>query len=589
LPLIFVKYTVESNVNLLLCIAVFLSQTPKIDIPKITFDFEDADVRDVLRAIGIQAGINIIVDRSVEGKITVHLEEIALEEGLNMMLQANGFALERHENYYFVKKMEKERKKEISVSDETITLNVKNVPVDELIRDIAAQGHINIVADQTVTGDISGILHGVPLERGLSSLLSANGFMLKKSAGIYEVTKAGGQPGRRKGLSVTVSSKQLVSLNVSDADIGDILDEISTQAGLSVVRYGTVSGAVNAKLENIPLDDVFSLLFQGTNFTYRKVDDIYLVGEKSLTSPAAAALTSSKLIPLRYIKADLVPQFLPKTIPAENVKVVKEQNAILVFGTEDLISQAEDFIKTIDLQSPQVLIEAVIVEFSKGISRELGFRGFFGKQDTVRGTTLFPELHHSASGDDLNEILDKISEFFNIANLGKIPGDFWLMIDALESRGKAKVKARPRIATLNGNEAAIDVGWVRYYRTTTGTPEQPIYQLHSIDAGIRLKIVPWVSTAGEITTVIQTEVSNLKSLGPEGLPEIARRTVSTTLNLRDGETVAIGGLLQTADLVVRESVPVLGIIPVIGSLFSHTTKTQEETELVIYITPRVLE
>lgn len=581
------KHAVRLNVSILLCITVLFLQASEIDTSRVTFDFEDADIKDVLRALGIQAGINIIVDKSVEGKITVHLENINLDEGLEMMLQANGFELERRENYYFVKKMEKERKKSISVSDNRISLDIKNVPVDELIRDIASQGEINIVADQTVTGDISGILHNVPLEKGLSSLLSANGFMLKKSAGIYEVTKAGGQPGRRKGLSVTVSNERMVSLDVSDADIGDILDEISVQAELSVVRYGDVRGAVNAKLENVPLDEVFSLLFQGTNFTFRKVDGIYLVGDKSLTSPAAAALTSSRLIPLRYIKADLVPQFLPKTIPPENVKVVKEQNAILLFGTEDLISQAEDFIKTIDLPSPQVLIEAVIVEYSKGVSRELGFRGLFSKPDSVK--TLFPELKYSASGGELNEILDRVSDFFNIANLGRVPIDFWLMIDALESRGKAKVKARPRIATLNGNEAAIDVGWVRYYRTTTGTPEQPIYQLHSIDAGIRLKIVPWVSTAGEITTVIQTEVSNLKSLGPEGLPEIARRTVSTTINLRDSETIAIGGLLQTADMVVRESVPILGQIPIIGGLFSHTTNTQEETELVIYITPRVME
>ncbi len=573
--------------NYLLCVLLLFNQATEIDTSRITFDFMDADVRDVLRAIGIQASVNIVVDKSVEGKITVHLEDVSLEEGLGMMLRANGFSLEKRENYYFVKKMEKERRKEIVVTEDRITLDVKNIPADELLRDIAAQSKMNIVADQTVAGDISGILHDVPLERGLSSLLSANGFILKKSAGIYEITKAGGQPGRRKGLSVTVDNEQLVSLNVSDADIGDILDEISHQANLSIVRYGDVRGAINAKMDKVPLEHALSLLFQGTNFTFRKVDDIYLVGDKSLASPAAAALTSSKLVPLRYIKADLVPQFLPKMIPAENIKVVKEQNAILVFGTEDLITQAEDFIQTIDLPAPQVLIEAVIVEFSKATSRELGFRGLYARPDTVN--KLFPTLSYSASGDDINDVLDKLGEFFNITNLGRVPKDFWLLIDALETKGKAKVKARPRIATLNGNEASIDVGWVRYYRTTTGTVEQPIYQLHSIDAGIRLRIIPWVSKTGEITTVIQTEVSNLKSLGAEGLPEIARRTANTTINLRNGETVAIGGLIQTANFDVRESVPILGSIPIIGLLFSQTTTTTEDTELVIYITPRILE
>jgi type IV pilus assembly protein PilQ len=568
-------------------ILMLLGQSTTIDTSKITFDFIDADVRDVLRAIGIQTGVNIVVDKSVEGTITVHLEKVSLTEGLNMMLKANGYTLEQRENYFFVKKMEKERRKDITATAERITLDVKNIPADELIRDVAIQSKINIVADQTVTGDITGILYNVPLERGLSSLLSANGFILKKSGGIYEVTKAGGQPGRRKGLSVSVDNEFFVSLNVSDADIGDVLDEISHQADLSVVRYGDVRGAINAKMDKVPLEEALSLLFQGTNFTFRKQDDIYLVGEKSLTSPAAAALTSSQLIPLKYIKADIVPQFLPAMIPAANVKVVKEQNAILIFGTEDLMSHAEEFVKTIDLPSPQVQIEAVIVEFSKSASKEIGLSGLYSRPDSIN--RLFPRLTYSASGDDLNEVLEKIGEFINVTNLGQVPSDFWLLIDALETKGKAKVKARPRIATLNGNEASIDVGWVRYYRTTTGTPEQPIYQLHSIDAGIKLKIIPWLSKTGEITTVIQTEVSNLKSLGPEGLPEIARRTANTTINLKNGETVAIGGLIQTSEIEVRESVPILGSIPLLGRLFSSTTTTNEETELVIYITPRILE
>lgn len=574
--------------NVLFCILVLFNQTTHIDTSEITFDFKDADVRDVLRAIGIQAGVNIVVDKSVEGKITVHLEKVSLEDGLSMMLRANGFSLEKREDYYFVKKMEKERIKEITASKERLSLNIKNIPVDELLRDIASQSKINIVADQTVTGEISGILFDVPLERGLSSLLSANGFILKKSAGIYEITKAGGKPGRRKGLSVTVDKDLLVSLNVSDGDIGDILDEVSSQANLNVVRYGEVRGAVNAKMDKVPLEKAFSLLFQGTNFTYRKVDDIYLIGDKSLTSPAAAALTSIKLIPLRYIKADIVPQFLPQMIPAENVKVVKEQNAILIFGTDDLISQAENFIETIDLPTPQIMIEAVIVEFSKSAITEIGFRGLYAKPDTIVNT-LFPHLTYTASDDDLNDILNVIGDYLNLTNLGRVPSNFWLMIDALETKGKAKVKARPRIATLNGNEASIDVGWVSYYRTTTGTVDNPIYQLHSIDAGIKLRIVPWVSSAGEITTVIQTVVSNLKAIGPNGLPEIARRTANTTINIKDGETIAIGGLIQTSDIETRESVPILGSIPIIGALFSQTMTKKEETELIIYITPRILE
>ena len=379
-----------------------------LDTAKITFDFKDADVRDVLRAIGIQAGVNIVVDKSVEGTITVHLENIQLEQGLKVMLEASGFSLEKEEGYYLVKKLAMKQKKEIFATSDHLTLNIENVPITELIREIANQSKINIVTDQTVSGEISGILYEVPLEKGLATLLSANGFILRKSGGIYEVTRASGPPGRRKGLSVTVDNERLVSLDVSDADIGDVLDEISAQADLSVVQYGQVQGPVNTRMNKVPLDAALALLFQGTNFTYRKVGDIYLVGDKNLTSPAASALTSSKLIPLSYIKADLVPQFLPRMIPPENVKVVKEQNAILVFGTEDMINLTEDFINTIDLESPQVLIEAMIVEYSKSAMREIGFRGIYSRPDSAN--KLFPQLSYTTSGADLNDILDKISE-----------------------------------------------------------------------------------------------------------------------------------------------------------------------------------
>lgn len=556
-----------------------------LDTTRITFDFKDADVRDVLRTIGVQCGINIVVDKDVQGKITVHLENVVVEEGLSMMLVANGFSLEKRENYYFVRKGEKERKKEITASKDRLTLDVKNIPIDELIRDISSQSKINFVTDQTVQGEINGLLYDVPLERGLATLLSANGFILRKSGTIYEITKAGGQPGRRKGLSVTVDTAKYVTLNVSDADIGDILDEIAGQAGLNIVRYGDVRGVVNAKLDRVQLDEALGLIFQGTNYIYRKTDGIYLIGDKSLTSPAASALTSTELISLKFIKADVVPALLPPTIPAANIKVVKEQNAIMIFGTEDLIRQTKQFISSIDLISPQILIEAVVVEFSRSALREIGFSGGYVRPDTTR--RLFPRLSVGTKGDDINKVVQDLGDLFNLANLGHVPKDFWLLIQAMETQGKARVKARPRVVTLNGNESSIDVGWARYYRTTTGTPENPIYQLHSIDAGIRLKIVPWVSKAGEITTVIQTEVSNLKSLGPEGLPEISRRSVSTTIRLKDGETIAIGGLIQTSTMEAKEGLPILSSIPIIGILFSKTTKTEEETELTIYITPHV--
>jgi type IV pilus assembly protein PilQ len=557
--------------------------------PTMSLDFKDADIRDILRAIGTKFGINLVVDRQVKGHVTVHLQNVPVIDGLRMLLESNGFALnDKGNGLYQVERAETRGKMTVTVVDGLLSLDVQQAEVGEVLREISQQSGISIVADQTVKGRISGVLYDVDVEKGLSAFLSANGFLLKRRGNIYEVTRAAGKPGGRKGLTVIVEEGQFVTLDVSDADVGDVLDEISYQSGISIVQYGTIRGTVNARLERVTLDEAFSLLLQGTQYTYRKSNDIYLIGDKSLNQPASQALTTSKLLKLRHIKAEDVPKILPTSIPAANVKVIKEQNAILVVGTDDLIQRAEEFLDQIDLVSPQVMIEALIVGLSENGSRELGMEGGYFLPDTTR--MRLPKIYTGYDAEEIQDALDDITERLHIDNVGRLNEDFYIRLRALESAGEATVKARPKIATLNGNDATIDVGWVRYYQTTTGYEDQRQIQVHTINYGVQLKIVPWVSSSGEITTVISTRVSGLISVNEEtGLPEIAQRTAETTIRLQDGETVIIGGLIQTSESEQVQRVPFLGSIPFLGRLFSVSQKQMEQNELVIYITPNILE
>jgi type IV pilus assembly protein PilQ len=561
---------------------------------RFTIDFKEADIRDVLRAIGMEFGLNIVMEENVKGKVTVHFENVPLIEGLRMLLESSGFTFEQKGEIFYVRKSDKDRIMNVQASSSRLTLDIRNKDILDVLREISKQSGLNIVTDPSVKGEISGLLNDVPMEQGLTSLLSSAGFMLRKKTGIYEVTKALGEPGRRKGLAISVETfgdsiggfQKVVSLDLSDADIGTVMQEIATQTGMNIVTYGDVKGLVNARLDKMLLDDALSLIFQGTNYTYRKDDNVYLVGDKSLTSPAAQALITTKMIKLEHIKADLIPGLLPPTIPAGNIKVIKEQNAILVVGTDDLVQQTKAFLKEVDKVSPQIMIEALVVEISKRASREIGVQGGYLKRDTTR--TTFPAVRDYASGKTINDYWDQLADRMEMHTLGRLPEDFMVQLKALETAGKAKVRARPKVATLNGNQANIDVGFVRYYQTSQQTPQGTITQIHAIDAGIRLKIVPWASGSGEITTEIQPEVSNLSGIGVGGLPEISQRKASTTVRLQDGETILIGGLIQTSKAESRDKIPLLGDIPFLGILFSKTTTTTDESELLIYITPTIL-
>jgi type IV pilus assembly protein PilQ len=580
-----------------------LAAPPLTSQQKLTLDFKEADIRDILRAVGTKFKINLVMDPNVSGNITIHLDDVPLLDGLRTMLVSNGFSIEQKGEIYYIKKLDPGKYINIRIEDNRLWLDVRGKDIQEVIREISTQGKINIVADQSVRGDISGLLHNIPVETGLTSLLSANGYLLRKRAGIYEVTKAGGDPGRRKSMAVTVDryeaadstapSQFLATIDVNDADLGSLMQEISAQAGFNIVTYGDIRGSVNAKIEKMPLEDALKLVFQGTNYTYKRVEPIhvsgkpiFLVGDKNPSSVAAQALIKTELLKLNHIKADGIPSLLPASISQANIKVIKEQNALLMTGTEDQMQQLREFLGQIDIVSPQVTIECLVVELSKRSTLELGFKGGYFKPDTTR--LIFPRFTQNYDGNDLNNALDEIAGRLRMGSLGKLPADFMLTIDALEVAGKAKVRARPRITTLNGNQANINVGWIRYYQTSSQTPQGTITQLHSIDAGITLEIVPWVAASGEITTEIRPTVSNLSGIGAGGLPEISRRTVNTTIRLRDGESIVIGGLIQKSSASSKEKIPFLGDIPFLGTLFSKTSSTSDESELVIYITPHIL-
>ena len=153
----------------------------------------------------------------------------------------------------------------------------------------------------------------------------------------------------------------------------------------------------------------------------------------------------------------------------------------------------------------------------------------------------------------------------------------------------ATIKARPNITTLNGQQATIDVGTVQYYKVVNvdkDGKEETRYQ--SVNGGVTLQVTPWVSGSGEITLKLSPSVSNIGAVSAEGPPQVSRRMVDTTVRVKDGQTIVIGGLIQDIGTNIKSRVPILSDIPIIGELFKSNNRDVNQTELIIYITPRVL-
>ncbi len=451
-----------------------------------------------------------------------------------------------------------------------ITFDAKDADIRDVLRAFAAQQKVNIIADKSVTGKITIHLTDVPFEEALKALLYAHGFTYRKKDNLYFVTKAG--EGEVLSVEVTEIPQKVLTIDVRDADIKDVIRNISDQSGIDFIIFGAVREKIDIHLTNVPLEEALKQILSGTKYAYSKVGNTYVIGDPTLTTPTAATLTESKLIKLKYLEAAKALKMLPQSIPSANVKEIKDQNALLITGTNDLIEEAENFIKEVDHPAPQVMIEALIIEFSTDLDLEIGITGEWQRKKWKVG--LLPAAGASTVAFD---------------SLGILSKEYWATLEAMITEGTAKIRANPRIATLSGKKATIDVGEVRYYKTTEITTEGlPVTKLHTIEYGIKLDITPWVGGAKEITVDITPTFSQLVGLGAEGLPEIGERTAQTTVRVKDGETIVIGGLIYASKVDTVDKFPVLGHIPGLGYLFRKTKKIDKESEMVIYITPHLL-
>ena len=576
-----------------------------------SLDVKDTDIRDAIRMISKGYDLNIVLDKEVTGKVTVHLSDVPIMEGLRTLAEANGLEVVLDGSVYRIRKKTDEEHASIKYIRNKLTVDVQNMEVAEFIKDLSAKTSMSIVADSKVTGRITGKLFEVELDDGIRAILEGNGFLVSRRRNIYQISaKGAGGTGdapatrARRGSSGVGGDffvdyqNGLLTVEVTNGNLEDVLKAVSEQTDVQIVTYGSVRAEVNAKLYDRSLTEAFALLLGGTQFTFVEKDGIILIGDRNSATPSGQALSKSEMVPLKHIKADEVPQVLPKNISANNVKVIKEQNALLVTGTSEDIVQMREFLATIDIPAPQVRIDAVIVEYKDVLTREFGMRFWRSHPELLQ--SLYqqmpaPATAVNASNDDvqLGASGRALKQFFGIGNgiLGKIPDDFYVVLRWLETQDKARILAQPSVLTLNGRKASINVDETQYYKysnTLTTSSSEMVDRVQPIKFGITLDITPWISQGGQITAEIAPVVSNAAPRQEGALASVASRTLATTVRLNDGETLKLGGLIKQDESKGMGKVPILGDLPIIGVLFRTTARNRAKTNLVIYITPHII-
>ena len=566
-------------------------------------EFVDQEIRDVLRAIARAYDMNIFPYPDVKGKVTVTLHRMPVMDALKLIVQPLGYELSWENSAWVVRPQQIRAQGAIEMGRGNLTLTFRNKDLQEFAEEYARRTGLNILVDRNARGTITGTLRGVEPLDGLKAILTANGFEVRGQGDAWIVSAVdaqgnspsrmmgGGGPRNRVDLQVR---RGLVTANLRQSMINDVVQSIADQSGYNMITYGQLGGTVDANLKDVPLLQALSLILQGTPFTYALQDSVLLIGDRNPGSASGQALSKNEIYFLKHTRVDKVLPLLPKNLPPQAMQAVPELNALLLSGTGEMNQKVKDFLRTIDLPVPQVVIEAVIVEFYKGRNSQYGIKAGQPKTDpnaavvgpaiALQGTSILqPSRVLKTELGDLT------------TTVGMLPQNFFLQLEAIENSDKGRVLARPRLTTLNGQQANINVGTSDYFQVTTTDRNGVISSdYRAFNTGITLAITPYLTQSGQITAEIKPEVRTPRSTSGSDAeaasrpPGTSTRSLQTNVSLKDGETIVLGGLMQTLDLENIQGVPLLSAIPIIGRLFTYHTRNRETTELAIFITPHVL-
>ena len=428
-----------------------------------------------------------------------------------------------------------------------------------------------------------------------------------------------------------------LTLNFQDIDVRSVLQLLADTSGQNIVVSDSVSGNLTLRLQNVPWDQALDIVLRTKGLDKRRQDNVIIIGPtEELAAREKAELAARKdlqeLSPVRtefmqvnYAKvADLAK--LIKTSGGKDsmlsargtLSIDERTNTLLVQDTPDRLSDIRRLVQTLDVPVKQVLIEARIVIVNDDFERDLGVRAGLTSVRTNGNNGLFA-VTGAGTQDGTGTIID--SAIGNLGSSGspfpvKVPtvdnryqvnlptanpagrlamsllGSNYIVdleLSAAQNEGRGEIVSAPRVITANQKEANIAQGVEIPYVESASSGATTVQFKKAV---LSLKVTPLITPDSRVILDLNISKDSVGQLVPTAnggsVPSIDTRQIITQVLVNDGQTVVLGGILETTKTDASKKVPLLGDIPLLGYLFKSTTNINKKTELLIFITPKIL-
>ena len=417
---------------------------------------------------------------------------------------------------------------------------------------------------------------------------------------------------------VRTDDEPRITVSWDKASIADVVTGFAAFSGRNIILGKDITGEVTAEIRNQPWPQAFAAILAAQGLTAQEMAGGIIRVDAPATLAALDSLEplDTRVVRLNYNRAGALAKTVESVVTKGRGRVVADSasNALVITDTRSHIQGVVDFVAGMDVRTAQVSIQAKIIFVDRknieqlGLKYDLGSRNqFFNKvvqrTDPVSGESFSKETQvvdlggnslsaiGNADGNITGSALDLV---FSTAIGGFTLTSF---LSALERVELSDVQAEPLITTLDNQEADILVGDEIPLRIIDASSQQggagsgaPRSTVQFKETGIRLTVTPHVTNNGQILMDLRTERSSVQTLAAADLGfTIQKQQAKNQLLVNDGETSVIGGLTVTSVIRSRTGIPVLGALPVVGKLFSYSSDEENRRDLIILITPRIMD
>ena len=371
--------------------------------------------------------------------------------------------------------------------------------------------------------------------------------------------------------------KQLFSVNIEDADIRDVLESLAYQAGLSMVLTEDIDGRVSLYLKDVTWQTAFNAILQAGGCTTTKKEKVLIISKSEETQAPEKQLATA-IFKLNFANAEDLEKTITELLSSDGkIGVDKRLNSVVISDTVKNLELIGRAIEELDVKAPQVMIEVLIVNVKLTDELKMGINW------THLGTAndfLTQTLAATAGANPFGQVtFSETSKHWTFQGL----------MDFIETHDNVKVLANPKVLVLNNNMASFKSVEEIPYRELSETSEGGSIGTTSFkDAGVTLEVTPQITEDGYIIMhIIPEQSAQTGTFSVDEIPVIETRNVETTLRVRDGQTIIIGGLRKVHHSVEEDKIPILGDIPIIGALFRKVNTGKVESEIGVFITPHI--